>query len=147
MPETFNVGAIEMNFLLTKEDTAGSMDLFEFTVPPGAKVPMPHYHRDFDEATYCLSGTLTWIVEGEETALNPGDHMYIARGKVHHFVNRGDVPAKVLAVLTPGLVGTGFFRDAGAAIAAAKGAPPDPSVMREVFARYGVVAVPEALGG
>ena len=146
MAEIFNVGAIEMKFLLTKEDTSGSMDLFEFMVPPGAKVPMPHYHRDFDEATYGLSGTLTWIIEGKETALNPGDHVFIPRGTVHHFVNRGDVPARVLAVLTPGLVGTGFFRDAGAAITAAGGAPPDPSVMREVFARYGVVAVPEALG-
>ncbi len=146
MAEHFNVGSIEIKFLLTKEDTSGSMDLFEFLVPPGAKVPMPHYHRDFDEATYGLSGVLTWIVEGKETPLHPGDHMFIPRGAVHHFVNRGDVPARVLAVLTPGRVGTGFFKDAGAAIAAAQGGAPDPAVMREVFARYGVVAVPEALG-
>lgn len=145
MDDIITVGAITVRFLLDKEQTNGAMDLFEFTVPPAARVPMPHFHRDFDEASVGLEGTLTWIVDGIESAMGPGQHLFIPRGAVHHFVNRGSVNARVLAVLTPGVAGRGFFRDAGGAIAAAGGQPPAPETMRAIFARYGVVAVPEAL--
>lgn len=30
--------------------------MFEFTVPVGAKVPIPHYNEHFDETIYGLAG-------------------------------------------------------------------------------------------
>jgi hypothetical protein len=36
------VGQIGIRFLLEAADTNGSIAMFEFTVPAGAKVPLPH---------------------------------------------------------------------------------------------------------
>ena len=33
----------------SKHDTNGSLDLFEMTAPPSGRMPVPHYHRDWDE--------------------------------------------------------------------------------------------------
>jgi quercetin dioxygenase-like cupin family protein len=54
--ETIKVGQIAIDFLLEAADTNGSAAMFEFTVPAGAKVPVPHYHENFDETIYGLAG-------------------------------------------------------------------------------------------
>ena len=143
MGERIKVGQIEINYLIDGSKTGGSIGMFEFTVPPGAKVPVPHYHRDYDETVYGLSGVLTLTVDGADTEVGPGAHLFIRRGAVHHFVNRHAESARVLAVLTPDLIGPAFFRDMGALIM--PGAPPDPAKMSEVMLRYGLVPVPQAL--
>jgi hypothetical protein len=51
------MGSLELEFLHSKEDTAGSLDLFKMTVQPNARMPIPHYHESWDEAVYGLSGT------------------------------------------------------------------------------------------
>jgi hypothetical protein len=43
-------------------------------------------------------------------------------------------------VLTPGLIGPGYFRDLAALVV--PDAPPDPARIREVMLRYGLVPVP-----
>ena len=47
--ETIHVGQIAIDFLLEAADSNGSVAMFEFTVPVGARVPLPHYHKDYDE--------------------------------------------------------------------------------------------------
>jgi quercetin dioxygenase-like cupin family protein len=63
--ETIKVGQVTVDFLLEAADTNGSAAMFEFTVPVGAKVPIPHYHEHFDETIYGLAGVMTFTVEGE----------------------------------------------------------------------------------
>jgi hypothetical protein len=48
MPETIRLGSIELRFLRDKHDT-GSLDLFEMDVLPEGRMPVAHYHRDWDE--------------------------------------------------------------------------------------------------
>lgn len=43
--ETIKAGQITIDFLLEAADTNGSTAMFEFTVPVGAKVPVPHCHE------------------------------------------------------------------------------------------------------
>lgn len=141
--EIIKVGQIEIRFLLDSEDTAGQLAMFEFIVPPGARVPAAHYHEGFDEAAYGLEGTLTFIVDGAPIALGSGDQCFIARGVVHHFVNNGPEPTRTLSVVTPALLGPGYFRDIAALLAA--GGPPDPARVAEAMRRHGlVVALPSA---
>jgi len=45
--ETIKVRQVAIDFLLEAADTNGSAAVFEFTVPAGAKVPVPHYHEHF----------------------------------------------------------------------------------------------------
>lgn len=138
--ETIQLGAIEIRFLLDSNDTAGCLSMFEFLVPPGARVPAPHYHESVDEVAYGLEGVLTFTVEGQPTELRPGDRCFIPRGAVHHFVNTGPVSARTLSVLTPALIGPEYFRDMAALLT---NGPPDPAQVAETMRHHGLIVVPQ----
>jgi quercetin dioxygenase-like cupin family protein len=108
VPEKITIGGLELEFLHSKEETAGSLDLFKMTVQPNAKVPAPHYHESWDEAVYGLSGSLTFRIDGQEVVIGPGQSTFIKRGAVHSFKNDTAEAASCLSVLTPGL-GPGAF--------------------------------------
>lgn len=57
--EIIRVGQIEVKFLLDAADTNGSLAMFEFTVPVGAKMPLPHSHQYYDETIYGVEGVVT----------------------------------------------------------------------------------------
>lgn len=138
MIETIRIGGLELRFLQTKEGTAGGIDAFEMTVQPHARMPVPHYHESWDELAYGLSGTLVFRVDGKDVALGPGDSVFIPRGTVHGFRNDSQAPATCLCVLTPGVLGPGYFRE----IAEAMSPAPDPARMAEIMRRHGLVPVP-----
>ena len=142
MPETIRVGPLELSFLQSKQDTGGSLDMFEMLCPPGARMPVPHYHRDWDETILGLSGVVTFTLDGVPTDIGPGHSLFIRRGVVHGFDNRGSDPARCLCVLTPGVLGPEYFRETGAELAA--GSPPDPMKMREIMQRHGLIPVAPA---
>lgn len=141
MNETITLGPIELRFLHTKESTDASLDLFEMTVQPGGAMPVPHYHRDWDETIYGLAGTVTFIVEGRDVDVGPHQSVFIKRGVVHAFSNRTERPASCLCLLTPGRLGPQFFREIAALAAAGR---PDPALMRETMLRHGLVPVAAA---
>jgi len=141
MVELIRIGQLEIRFLQTKEQTRGALDMFEFAVPAKARVPVAHYHRDYDEMIYGLSGVLTWRLDGARHEVGPGETLFIPRGAVHHFANLHEETALALAVLTPGLVGPAYFRELATLIA--PGVPPEPARVREVMLRHGLVPVPD----
>ena len=136
MPETIRVGPLELRFLRTKHDTGGSLDLFEMTVPPTGRMPVPHHHRDWDETVYGLTGTITFTVDGASQPIGPGESLFIPRGVVHGFDNRSGVVATCLCVLTPGVLGPEYFREIAALAAAG---PPDATKLREIMLRHGLI--------
>ena len=136
MPERIRIGPLELRFLQSKHDTNGSLDLFEMTVPPSGQMPVPHYHRDWDETVYGLTGTLAFTVDGAVHSIGPGDHLFIPRSVVHGFDNRSGATATCLSALTPGVLGPEYFRELAALVAAG---PPDEAKMREVMLRHGLV--------
>lgn len=135
--EIVQVGELELRFLLDGDDTNQQMVVFEFSVPPGAKVPAPHYHEAVDELVYGLAGTMTTTVNGQARTINPGEQQFIPRGTVHHHANYGTETATVLTVLTPAAIGPAYFRELGALLRA--GGPPDPVKVKELMARFGLV--------
>jgi quercetin dioxygenase-like cupin family protein len=137
--ETITIGGLTLEFLESKEETAGSLDLFRMTVQPNAKVPVPHYHQDWEETVYGLSGVLTFRVDAKDRRVEPGHSLHIPRGAVHWFVNETQEPATCLCVLTPGVLGPGYFREMAEALNAG---PPDPAVLKEIMTRHGLVPVP-----
>jgi hypothetical protein len=89
-----------------------------------------------------LDGVSTWTVEGRETEIRSGDALCIARGTVHHFDNRGADDAKVLAVVTPGVLGSDYFHEVGAVLNAAAAVPPDLAKIGEIMRRHGLTPAP-----
>ena len=71
--------------------------------------------------------------------IGPGESFFIRRGAVHGFNNLGQTDVKVLAVVTPALLGPDFFREAAEVVNV--GGPPDVERLKAVLARHGLVAV------
>ena len=138
MQEEIRIGGIEVRFLLEGEQTGGSLAMFEFGVPAGTKVPAPHSHDGYEETIYGLAGVLTWTVGGDAHEVGPGEVLTIPRGVVHGFDNGGDVDARALAVVTPGILGAAYFRETADVIAAAAGGPPDLAALGDVMRRHGL---------
>jgi quercetin dioxygenase-like cupin family protein len=140
--EEIGVGAMTIRFLVEGEQAAGSVAVFEFDVPAAAKLPAAHSHDAYEETIYGLEGVLTWTIEGDATDVGPGEVVVIARGAVHRFDNAGDVDAKALAIVTPGILGPQYFRDVAAVLDAAAGGPPDLAAVGEVMRRHGLTPAP-----
>ena len=137
--EIIKIGQIEIKFLLESSDTNGTLTMFEFLVPIGAKVPMPHYHESFDEIIYGLEGIMTFTVAGKIVELQKGQSLFIPKGVVHGFNNLGQQDSKALAVSTPGLIGSAYFKELAVIVNA--GGPPDIEKIKVVFKRHGLVPV------
>jgi quercetin dioxygenase-like cupin family protein len=101
MAETIELGPLQLRFFYSKDDTAGSIDMFEMTVQPNARMPIPHYHESWDETIYGLTGMTTWRVDGRDIDVGPGETVFIKRGIVHGFTNRTQAPASCLMPLLP----------------------------------------------
>ena len=135
--ETIKVGQVTIDFLLEAADTNGSAAMFEFTVPAGGKVPVPHYHEHFDETIYGLAGVMTFTVDGKPIDIAPGETCFIPRGAIHGFNNLGQQDARALAVITPALLGPNFFKEIGEILNA--GGPPDVEKLKLVMAKHGLI--------
>ena len=140
LAEIIQVGQIEIRFLLESADTNGAVAMFEFTVPAGAKVPVPHSHQHYDETIYGVAGVVTFTVEGKPVDISPGGSCFIPRGAVHGFDNLKQTVAKGLAIITPALLGRDFFKEAAAIVNA--GGPPDLEKLKAVLLKHGLVPAP-----
>jgi quercetin dioxygenase-like cupin family protein len=141
-PEEIKVGEITIRFVVEGEQSGGGVAVFEAHVPAGARVPVAHSHDGYEETIYGLDGVLTWTVEGAQTEVGPGEALVISRGAVHHFDNTGDLDARALAIVTPGILGPEFFREVAAILDASGGGPPDLAAIAAVMGRHGLTAVP-----
>lgn len=135
--EIIKAGQIGIRFLLEAAETNGSVAMFEFTVPPGDRVPMPHSHAHYDETIYGVGGVMTFTVDGKAVSIGPGESCFIRRGAVHGFNNLQSVEAMALAVVTPALIGPDFFKEMAAIVNA--GGPPDMAKIKETMLRHGLV--------
>jgi mannose-6-phosphate isomerase-like protein (cupin superfamily) len=59
---------------------------------------------------------LTWTLDGETRPVGRGDILFIPRGHVHRFENLGTEDARMLSVITPGLLGPDYFREIAAVV-------------------------------
>jgi len=140
--ELIQVGQVGIRFLLEGVATAGTVAMFEAIIPAGAKVPVAHSHDGYEEIAYGLEGTLTWTVNGRKQDVGPGDALFIPRGAVHRFDNTSGADARMLAVVTPGVLRPAFFKEMAAILAAASGGPPEPRAVAEVMRRHGLTPAP-----
>ena len=136
--EEIKLGELTIRFLLEGEQSEGSLAVFEFDVPAGSKVAAAHSHDAYDETICGLEGVLTWTVDGIQKEVGVGEALWIRRGVVHHFDNTGDVNAKALAILAPGVLGPDYFREVAAVLDGAAGGPPDLAALGAVMRNHGL---------
>src|SRR5579875_3537063 len=133
--EEIGLGGISLRFLEDGTASGAGLTMFEMTVAAGAGMPVPHYHEAFDETVYGVSGRLRFTIDGEAREAGPGEHAFIERGRVHAFTNPFEEPAKVLCVITPGVLGAEYFREIRGLLAG--GGPPDPKAIGAVMMKHG----------
>jgi quercetin dioxygenase-like cupin family protein len=137
--ETIRLGPLAVRFLLTGDDSTGSVAAFELAVPSTQHLAAPaHSHDHYEETIYGIDGVLTWTVDGQPIEVGPGQALCIRRGAVHRFDNLGVRDAKALCVITPAAIGPEYFREAFEVARAAGGGPPDRARMVEVMRRHGL---------
>src|SRR5438046_120487 len=140
--EPIRVGALTVRFHVDADESGGSLSVFECDVPANARMPAPHSHDDFDETVYGLDGVTMFTVGGGRTDLNPGEALFIPRRVIHGFSNGGDVDARFLAVISPGLLGSDYFRDVADVLA--REGPPEVEMIGDVMRHHGLTPAPPA---
>jgi quercetin dioxygenase-like cupin family protein len=141
--ETIRVGPLTIRFLISGENSNGSIAAFEMTVPGAQSIPAPaHSHDGYEETVYGIDGVLIWTVSGKRIEVAPGQALTIPRGGIHRFDNRTSQDAKALCVITPAILGPQYFREVAAVAAAAAGGPPDREKMMEIMRRHGLTPAP-----
>src|SRR5579871_6097336 len=88
--ETIRVGPLAIRFLITADNSNGSVAAFELRVPASQRLQAPsHSHDHYEETIYGIEGVLTWTVDGRPIEVGPGQALCIPRGAIHRFDNLG----------------------------------------------------------
>lgn len=87
---------------LDLQDTAKSIAaIYDTSLAPGESI-QPHFHEDFEEIYYVLSGYGIMTIGDERQEISRGDVVYIHPPSPHMLLNNGNVPLRFLT-LTAGI--------------------------------------------
>lgn len=145
---------VGVDFKIDGTDTAGALAIVEHPFAVGALV-RPHVHTREDEISIVLEGQIGFRSEDQEVVLGPGGYIIKPRGQIHAMWNAGQVPARMIEIISPAGF-EGFFRgfadlndagpidlDAVAALAKEFGLPyAQPDWLTEVIERYDLARPP-----
>jgi quercetin dioxygenase-like cupin family protein len=70
-----------------------------FHIEPGARVPEHSHHHE--QAGFIAKGTFTFIVDGDEDVIGPGESYVIPGEEPHAAENRADVPVDGVDIFSP----------------------------------------------
>jgi mannose-6-phosphate isomerase-like protein (cupin superfamily) len=101
---------VEVEVLLSSDDTAGAASVYRLGVMPQGGPPL-HFHADEDEAFYVLDGDFEVTCGDTTSAVSSGEFVFLPRQIPHTFRNAGDTMGRLLGICTPG-GHENFFRDA-----------------------------------
>ncbi len=145
--ETIRLGPLTVRFLITGEESSGSIAAFDLLVPGAQRLAAPaHSHDHYEETVYGVEGVLTWTVDGKRFDVGPGQALCIPRGAIHRFDNHGSEDVKALCVITPAAIGPQYFRESAQVINEAAGGPPDRAKMTAIMLRHGLTPVAPPVG-
>lgn len=143
---------VGVQFKIDADDVGGHVSVVEHPFDVGALVP-PHVHHLEDEVSIVIEGKIGFRSEDQEAVLAPGGYIVKPRGEVHAMWNAGDVPARMIEIITPAGFDR-FFRELAEANAKRPMTPPEvaemaaayelpfaePDWIGDVIERYGLTA-------
>lgn len=149
-----DLGSIGVVFKLWGEDTRGALSVVEHPFDVGAWV-YPHLHTREDESSIVTEGAIGFRSGDREVVLEAGGYITKPRGELHAMWNAGDVPARMIEIITPAGF-EHFFREVADLVAAGPPAPQEGAALAEryglrfaeaewlpdVLARYGLASPP-----
>lgn len=115
-------------FMVDGSESGGGFALVEHRLAPRALAAPLHLHAREDEYSYVLEGRVGALLGDEEVFAEAGDLIFKPRGQWHTFWNAGDVPARILEIISPAGL-EDLFRQLGDEL--------DPETLPALAARYG----------
>jgi mannose-6-phosphate isomerase-like protein (cupin superfamily) len=97
----YPMGRIRAVFKADGDETAGAYSISEWWLDPHTEGPGAHAHPE-DDVFYVLAGTMSLLVGDRWVDAPQGSFVLVPGGTTHDFQNRGDAPAGVLNLSTPG---------------------------------------------
>src|SRR6476646_11635302 len=94
------LGSIGVDFKFWGADTGGALSVVEHPFPVGALVP-PHLHTREDEYSIVTEGEIGFRSGDREAVLGAGGYITKPRNELHAMWNAGDVPARMIEVISP----------------------------------------------
>jgi quercetin dioxygenase-like cupin family protein len=71
--ETIRLGPLVVRFLLTGDNSTGTIAAFELLIPSTQRPTAPaHSHDHYEETIYGITGVLTWTVDGNKSTSGRG---------------------------------------------------------------------------
>ena len=152
------LGSIGVRFMLAGGTTGGRLSVVEHPMSPRALAAPLHRHNNEDEFSYVVEGRMGAILGDQVLDAGPGDLVFKPRGEWHTFWNAGDVPCRVIELISP--AGFEVFFEELVDMGGVAGADPaalgalceryalemDPASVPELVERFGVRFPGEPLG-
>ena len=101
-------------FVATERETEGAYSMMELLIPLGEGM-VAHRHPLETKLLHVLEGQLTVRLEEELHTLGASQSLFIPREAVHAYQSTGSIPARVMAVISPGFLYEKFLAEVGQA--------------------------------
>jgi mannose-6-phosphate isomerase-like protein (cupin superfamily) len=137
------LGSIGVRFMIDGGEAAERFSLVEHPMAPRALAAPLHRHNREDEYSFVLEGSVGALLGDEVVIGKPGDLIFKPRGQWHTFWNAGDVPARILEIISP----AGFEVFFAELVELGGVANASPEFLGELCARYELDMDPESVPG
>src|SRR3954465_15194379 len=135
------IGSIGVRFMLDGPEAGRRFALVEHPMSPRALAAPLHRHSREDEYSFVIEGQVGALLGDEVLVGRPGSLIFKPRNQWHTFWNAGDVPARILEIISPAGFEE-FFRelnDLGG------GPKAEPEALAELNEGYGLEMQPESV--
>ncbi|WP_327287751.1 cupin domain-containing protein [Streptomyces sp. NBC_01198] len=116
--EEVTIPGFGATYKLYGRDTGGEVSIVEHPFAVGI-ITAPHRHTGEDEHSIVLEGEIGFRSDDSEVVLGAGGYITKPRGQMHAMWNAGDVPGRIVEIITPGGF-EDYFRQLGELLAADK---------------------------
>lgn len=97
---------------MTPIHVSGDYDFIQGETPGNTPGPPPHYHKGYNELFLVLEGEMEFMVNGEISAVGPGESVDLPPNTLHTFSNKSNKVCRWINVHSPkGFLA--FFNDLG----------------------------------
>jgi mannose-6-phosphate isomerase-like protein (cupin superfamily) len=97
-----DLGSLGVRFMVWSEESGGGFSLVEHPIPPRTLVAPLHRHSNEDEYSYVLEGRMGALLGDSVVHADAGTLVFKPRHQWHTFWNAGDVPCRILEIISPG---------------------------------------------
>jgi mannose-6-phosphate isomerase-like protein (cupin superfamily) len=99
--DSVNFDGLGVQWKIAGTLTDGRFAVVHHPIAPHALAAPLHYHRNEDELSFVLRGTLGALLGDDVVRATPGTWVFKPRHQWHTFWNEGDDPCEIVEVISP----------------------------------------------